>query len=121
MALALWGSVGLCCRRGDPDRRGARGVLLLYSSSRTSCAAGGRDSKPGVSCNLGFLPTGLFDSLTRGALYYPDELARINEQRAATGGQPLILPDFRAVVCVTAAWVTAFVGAAFAITRKRDL
>ncbi len=121
LALLLWGSLAILLAtllRGSGAAIGIMFLYLLVESAVSSVAALWNE---GLEKYLNFLPTRLFDTLTRIELYYPDELARTNQRREALGQELMELPDYSAVVVAVLAYAVLFLGVAFLGMRRRDL
>ena len=121
LALALWGTIGFLLAATIRASGAAMGIMLLYFLVENMIASVVSVWNAALETYLGFLPSQLFDTLTRIELYYPDELVRTNERRAMTG-QPLMeLPEFWVVVAAVLGYMALFMGVAFVSMRKRDL
>ncbi|MCY4574391.1 MAG: ABC transporter permease [Gemmatimonadetes bacterium] len=121
LALALWGSVGFLLAATIRAAGGAMGIMLLYFLVENMLVSLVSLWNAALETYLDYLPTQLFDTMTRNEFYYPDELARVNASRAQIGQPPLDYPDFGVVAVAVLAWVALFLGVAFVSTRKRDL
>ena len=121
LALALWGTIGFLLAAVIRGSGAAMGIMLLYLLVENMLTSVVSNWNPAWGSHLGFLPTQLFDTLTRLELYYPDELARANAMRTQNGQPLLEFPEHWVVVTAVLGYVALFLGAAFVITRKRDL
>lgn len=121
LALALWGSIGFLLASIIRASGGALGIMFLYFLVENMVTSVVSVWNPALERYLNFLPTQLFDTLTRNEFHYPDALARANEQRAAMGQPLLEFPERWAVVSAVLAYVVLFMGVSFATMRKRDL
>ena len=121
LALCLWGSIAFLLAATIRGSGGALGIMFLYFLVENMANSLVGFWNAALESYLGFLPTQLFDTLTRIEFYYPDELARANAARTATGQPLLEFPDNLAVVGAVVAYVGLFMGVAFVTTRKRDL
>lgn len=121
LALSLWGSIGFLLAATIRASGGALGIMFLYFLVENMVTSIVPVWNPALERHLNFLPTQLFDTLTRTEFHYPDALARANEQRAAVGQPLLDFPDHGAVVASVLGFVALFVGVSFVTMRKRDL
>ena len=121
VVLCLWGSVGFLLAATIRASGGALGIMFLYFLVENMVTSIVPAWNPALERYLNFLPTQLFDTLTRIEFYYPDALALANEQRAAMGQRLLEFPEYWAVVSAVLAYVALFMGVSFVTMRKRDL
>ena len=121
LALALWGTIGFLLAALIRGSGAAMGIMLLYFLVENMLTSVVTLWNAGLETFLGFLPTQLFDTLTRIEFYYPDELARANAQRAEFGQPLLEFPEHWVVVAFALGYVALFLGVAFVTMRKRDL
>ena len=121
LVLCLWGSISFLLAAIIRGSGGALGIMFLYFLVENMAASIVSFWNPALQRFLDFLPTQLFDTLTRTEFHYPDALAVANEQRAQFGQPPLEFPEHWAVVASVLGYVALCLGVAFATTRKRDL
>lgn len=121
LALSLWGTIGFLLAATIRASGAAMGIMLLYFLVENMVASVVSAWNAALETYLDFLPSQLFDTLTRIELYYPDELARANAQRAASGRAPMELPELWVPVVAVLAYVALFMAAAFVTMRRRDL
>lgn len=121
LALALWGSVGFLLAALIRSAGAAAGAMLLYYLVENILRNLIRLQVPEAEPYLGFLPTGIFDTLDDLNLYYPEMLAAVNAIREENGGLPLEYPELWMLAAALLAWVAAFMALAFFVTRRRDL
>ena len=121
LALSLWGSIGFMLAATIRASGGAMGIMLLYLLVENMVTAVAAVWNESLEPYLGFLPSQVFEKLTRIELYYPDALANANALRASNGVPPLEFPPYPVLVAVVLGYVAVFMGVAFVSTRKRDL
>ena len=121
LALALWGTIGFLLAAVIRGSGAAMGIMLLYLLVENMVTSVVSFWNAALETLLGFLPTQLFDTLTRLEFYYPDELARANAMRAQNGMPLLEFPEHSVVVAFALGYVALFLGVAFVTMRKRDL
>ena len=121
LVLSLWGSIGFLLASIIRASGGALGIMFLYFLVENMLTSVAALWNPALQRYVDFLPTQLFDTLTRTEFHYPDALALANEQRAATGQPLLEFPGHWTVVASVLGYVAFCLGVAFVTMRKRDL